>query len=83
MLSSLIAAARGGPPCGPSSMSPCVSRCRAGGKDEMIRQDPFPRDLLQRVQEPQHLLERASLVAGRVGEALQGRPCPKRRDHLI
>ena len=49
-------------------------------EDETIRQDPIPRDLLQQVQEPQHLLQRAGLVTGLVGEALQG--LDGRRRHL-
>ena len=49
-------------------------------EDETIRQNPIPRDLLQQVQEPQHLLQRAGLVAGLVGETLQG--LGRRRRHL-
>ena len=33
---------------------------------ETVRKDPIPRDLLQQVEEPQHLLQRACLVAGLV-----------------
>ena len=47
---------------------------------EPVRQNLVVRDLLQQVQEPQHLLERAGLVAGVIGEALQG--LGRRRCHL-
>lgn len=47
-------------------------------ENEAIRQNPIPRDLLQRVREPQHLLRCAGLVTGLVGEALQG-PGRRRR----
>ena len=53
-------------------MSPCESRRRARGEDEAIRQDRVPRDLLQQVQELQHLIEHAGLVTGLVRETLQG-----------
>ena len=40
-------------------------------EDEALREDRVSGDLLQQVQKPQHLFERAELVAGLIGDALQ------------